>query len=100
MAPADPVTIDDETLAHLERLARLEVPEDERESVKADLAAVLAFVAQLEQVPGRDGAPPAVAVAGARPDQPRPSLGQAEALSVAPSRKDGYFQVPRTVDEG
>lgn len=98
--PAGEPSIDDEALAHLERLARLEVPADERESVKADLAAVLEFVAQLNHLPV-DGADLAGAEAtSGRPDVPRPSLGQQAALSVAPAARDGYFEVPRTVDEG
>lgn len=101
MAPDDPaVSVDDETLAHLERLARLEVPADERESIKADLGTVLAFVAQLEDLAIETGSSVADLPNAARPDVPRPSLGQAAALAVAPASREGYFEVPRTLDEG
>lgn len=101
MAPDEPTTsIDDETLAHLEHLARIEVPADERESVKADLSTVLAFVAQLGEMASETEARAADAPSSARPDVPRPSLGQAAALAVAPASREGYFEVPRTLDEG
>ena len=58
MAPDDPgISVDDQTLEHLERLARLEVPPEERESIKLDLSTVLAFVAQLGDLAIEPGAP-------------------------------------------
>ncbi|HEX7001625.1 MAG TPA: Asp-tRNA(Asn)/Glu-tRNA(Gln) amidotransferase subunit GatC [Trueperaceae bacterium] len=98
--PAGEPRIDDEALAHLERLARLVVPAEEREAVRADLAAVLEFVTQLNELPV-ESVDLAVSEGGSgRPDVPRPSLDRAAALSVAPETRDGYFEVPRTLDEG
>jgi aspartyl-tRNA(Asn)/glutamyl-tRNA(Gln) amidotransferase subunit C len=92
--------IDDETLARLEELARLELAPDERERVKADLAAVLGFVAQLADLPEGPGAEDLTAPERTRPDVPRPGLPRDAALALAPAARDGYFEVPRTVDEG
>lgn len=101
MAPDEPaLSVDDQTLEHLERLARLEVPAEEREGIKADLSTVLTFVAQLAGLSVGTGTPETDAPSTARPDVPRPSLGQAAALAVAPASRDGYFEVPRTLDEG
>ena len=101
MAPDEQITsVDDRTLEHLERLARLEVPEEERDGIKADLSTVLTFVAQLADLAIGSDAPETDAPSAARPDVQRPSLGQAAALAVAPASRDGYFEVPRTVDEG
>lgn len=101
MVPDEQITsVDDRTLEHLERLARLEVPAEERDGIKADLSTVLTFVAQLADLAIGADAPKTDAPSAARPDVQRPSLGQAAALAVAPASRDGYFEVPRTVDEG
>ncbi len=92
--------VDDETLAHLEDLARLELAPEERERVKADLAAVLGFVAQLADLPEGGEAADLAAPARTRPDVPRPGLTRVAALALAPAARDGYFEVPRTVEEG
>jgi len=95
--------IDDAALDHLQRLARLTVPEHERDAVKRDLAEVLAFVAHLNEVDvsgvselTRPVTPPRTL----RQDAHAPSLPRERALELAPEVQDGFFQVPRTVDEG
>lgn len=95
--------IDDETLDHLQRLARLSLPEEERAAVKRDLGKVLAFVDQLREVDvsgvselTRPVTPPR----SVRQDTPAPSLPRERALALAPAEQGGFFEVPRTVDEG
>lgn len=92
--------IDDETLSHLEELARLELAPEERERVKADLAAVLGFVDALADLPEGEDASDLTAPQRTRPDVPRPGLPRDAALALAPASRDGYFEVPRTVEEG
>lgn len=102
-AAGDQTVIDDATFDHLERLARLSVPDDERADLKADLAALLAFVAQLEEIDVSGVAEltrPVAASASGRPDALTGSLPRVTALELAPARRDGFFEVPRTVDEG
>ncbi|HZJ09762.1 MAG TPA: Asp-tRNA(Asn)/Glu-tRNA(Gln) amidotransferase subunit GatC [Trueperaceae bacterium] len=95
--------VDDAVLDHLQRLARLSVPEDEREAVKRDLGKVLAFVAQLREV-DVDGVEeltrPVTPTGAAREDVLAPSLPRELALAIAPATRDGFFEVPRTVEEG
>ena len=95
--------VNDETLDHLLRLARLSVPDDERAALKLDLSKVLAFVDQLRSVDveGVGELTRPVTPSGAeRPDRLEPSLPREQALALAPAVADGFFQVPRTVDEG
>lgn len=95
--------IDDATLDHLQRLARITVPADERERLKHDLGEVLGFVAQLREVDveGLSELTRPISTAGVtRQDEPSPSLPRERALAMAPATRDGFFEVPRTVDEG
>lgn len=91
--------IDDEALAHLEELARLELAPEERARVKADLQAVLGFVAELADLPEGVADADLAAPERTRPDVPRPGLAREAALALAPAARDGYFEVPRTVEE-
>ncbi len=100
MARDELPTIDDEALRRLEALARLELGDAERERLEADLTAVLGFVATLRELPDEVGRAPFEVPQRTRPDEPRPGLAREAALSVAPATRDGYFEVPRTVDEG
>lgn len=96
------MAVDDETFDHLQRLARLRVPEADRATLKEDLEKVLAFVAQLEEidVSGVDELTRPLAGSGVtRPDTPAPSLPREVALKSAPAQRDGFFEVPRTVEE-
>lgn len=99
MSGEAPISIDDETLSHLEELARLELHPAEREKVKADLAAVLGFVAELAELQEGEVATDLAAPERTRPDVPRPGLPREAALALAPAARDGYFEVPRTVEE-
>lgn len=92
--------IDDAALARLEELARLELEPAERARVKADLAAVLGFVAQLAELPAGPVDPGLAAPERTRPDEPQPGLPRDTALALAPDARDGFFAVPRTLEEG
>lgn len=103
--------IDDQALEHLERLARLVIEPSERADLKHDLVELLGFVdslleADVEGVEEYGRAHPntpadGVSLSGAeRHDSLAPSLPSARALAMAPALRDGFFQVPRTVDEG
>jgi len=92
----------EEALAHLARLARLQLDAEQGEELQGDLRSLLDFVDQLRELDlsGTDEllrpvAPPATQ----REDMVRPGLPRQAALSNAPEAKDGMFQVPRTVEE-
>ncbi len=90
-----------ELLSHLEDLARLELSDAERETMRADLEKILAYFEKLGEL-DLEGleelARPVETGAGLREDRPEPGLSQEEALSNAPEREDGYFKVPRVIE--
>jgi aspartyl-tRNA(Asn)/glutamyl-tRNA(Gln) amidotransferase subunit C len=89
--------IDREEVLHVARLARLQLEEDEVESMAHELSAVLDHIARIAEL-DLDRVPPTshvVEVAGRlRPDEPRPSLPRAVALASAPAVADNGFLVP------
>lgn len=84
-------------IAHVARLARLGLSEDELEGYKSQLADILehaARVQSLEGDPHPDSAHPLGFVNAFRDDEARPSLDREEVLSQAPDVIDGYFAAP------
>jgi aspartyl-tRNA(Asn)/glutamyl-tRNA(Gln) amidotransferase subunit C len=95
-------TLSRNELAHLARLARLAVTDEELDRFAGQLAAVLDAVAQVgkadvEDVPPTTHAVPMTNVM--RPDVTRPSLDRDEVLAAAPAAEDGRFRVPRILGE-
>jgi aspartyl-tRNA(Asn)/glutamyl-tRNA(Gln) amidotransferase subunit C len=86
-----------EDVLHVAKLARLEIPEDQIEAVRAELGAILEAVGKVSELD----------LAGVEPtshpldlvnvwdeDEPRPPLSREEALANAPDPVDGAFRVP------
>ena len=89
-------------VAHLGRLARIDIPDDQLAHYAEQLEVILGAVAQVGQIASADvpaTSHPLPLVNVFREDQPRPSLGQSAALSGAPAVEDGRFRVPRILDE-
>ena len=89
-------------VAHVARLARLELTEEELDRVTGELAAVLehaADVAALDTAGVPPTAHPLPLVNVLRDDVPGPSLDRDEVLSQAPAAEDGRFRVPRILGE-
>jgi len=89
-------------VAHLARLARLALTEQELDSYAAQLDAILEHVSRIQavDVTGVEATGnPLKAVNVTRPDVVRPGLTQAEALAQAPRAEDGRFAVPRILGE-
>ena len=89
------ITRDD--VVHVARLARLEIPADEIERLRRELAAILAAVGKVSELDLTDVEPtshPLDVVNVSREDEPRPSLPRDEALANAPDAADGAFRVP------
>ena len=100
--PENPSAITREEVAHLGRLARLSLTEDELDHYSAQLAVILGAVARVTEVATADvpaTSHPMPLENVFREDVPRPSLTQAEALSGAPAAEDDRFRVPRILDE-
>ena len=88
-------------IAHVARLARLGLSEEELESYKGQLGDILehaARVQSLEGDPHPDSAHPLGFVNAFRDDEARPSLDREEVLSQAPEAIDGYFAAPPALD--
>lgn len=89
-------------VAHLARLARLAVTEDELTLFAGQLDVILQSVATVGEVAADDIPPTSHAVPlvnVSRPDVARPGLTQAQALAGAPAAEDGRFRVPRILGE-
>jgi len=90
--------IDREDVAHVARLARLELTEEELETYTGQLAQVLAHAADVAALDLSGVAPtshPLPMVNVLRPDEPRPGLDRDEVLAAAPEVEDHRFRVPR-----
>jgi aspartyl-tRNA(Asn)/glutamyl-tRNA(Gln) amidotransferase subunit C len=90
-------------VAHLARLARLALTDDELDSFAGQLDAILGHVSQIQSVDvtGVEATDnPLKDVNVSRPDVVKTSLTQAEALAAAPRAEDGRFAVPRILGEG
>jgi aspartyl-tRNA(Asn)/glutamyl-tRNA(Gln) amidotransferase subunit C len=96
----DPLTRQE--VAHLARLARLAVTDEELDLFAGQLDAVLNAVATIGQADVGDIAPTTHAVPMTnvmRPDVVRPSLPRDVVLAAAPAAEEGRFRVPRILQE-
>lgn len=89
-------------VAHLARLARLALTDDELDSFVGQLDAILEHVSQIKAVDVTDVEAtdnPLTSVNVTRPDVVAPCLTQQEALAQAPKSAEGRFAVPRILGE-
>src|SRR3954471_12530616 len=96
----DPISRDD--VAHVARLARLDLTDDELERFTGQLGAVLEHAADIAALDIADVPPPAhplPLVNVLRSDVPTASLDRDEVLDMAPAAEDGRFKVPRILGE-
>ncbi|GAA1664924.1 Asp-tRNA(Asn)/Glu-tRNA(Gln) amidotransferase subunit GatC [Glycomyces endophyticus] len=95
-------TISREEVAHLARLARLEVTDDELDAFAGQLDVILQSMKTLAEV-DTDGVQPtshAVPLVNVfREDQPQPSLPRDAVLAGGPDTAEDRFRVPRILDE-
>jgi aspartyl-tRNA(Asn)/glutamyl-tRNA(Gln) amidotransferase subunit C len=93
---------DRDTVAHLARLSRLELTDEELTHFGEQLEVILGAVARVSEVAAEDVPPTTHAVPVvnvSRPDVVTPSLDRAEVLAAAPAAEDDRFRVPRILDE-
>ncbi len=95
-----PIARDD--VAHLARLSRLSLADDELDHLAAQLDVIIAAVAKVQEV-AADGIPPtshAVPLVNVfREDVAEPCLGADKALDQAPAVEQQRFRVPRILAE-
>ncbi|MBV8986158.1 MAG: Asp-tRNA(Asn)/Glu-tRNA(Gln) amidotransferase subunit GatC [Acidimicrobiia bacterium] len=97
---AEPISRED--AAHVARLARLDLTEDELERFTGQLGAVLEHAADIAALDIADVPPtahPLPLVNVLRDDVPVASLDREEVLAQAPAAEDGRFKVPRILGE-
>lgn len=89
-------------VAHVARLARLELTDEELARTTSQLAAVLDHAADVEALDTSGVEPTAHPLPlrnVLRDDVPVPSLERAEVLAAAPAAEAGRFRVPRILGE-
>jgi aspartyl-tRNA(Asn)/glutamyl-tRNA(Gln) amidotransferase subunit C len=97
---SDPISRDD--VAHVARLARLDLSDEELERFTSQLGAVLEHAADIAALDIADVPPtahPLPLVNVLRADEPKPSLDRDEVLAQAPAAEDRRFKVPRILGE-
>jgi len=83
-------------------LARIGLEPGDEEFYAEQLSGILAHIDRLQEV-DTDAIPPTAQVVEIanrlREDEPRPGLGQDDALANAPAAVDGFFRVPSIQEE-
>lgn len=95
-------SISREEVAHLARLARLDLAPDELDHLAGQLDQILGAVAQVTEVAADDIPPTSHALPLTnvfREDEPRACLPAELVLSQAPAAEDGRFRVPQILGE-
>ena len=84
------------------KLARLEITETEKDAFTQQLSGILAYVEKLNALK-TEGVEPTATVLGQsnvfREDKARPSLPVEKATANAPESSDGFFVVPKIIEE-
>lgn len=89
-------------VANLARLARIDMTDQELDSLATEMDVILGAVARVQEVATPDIAPtshPLPLRNVTRPDVVEPSLTPQEALSGAPASEDQRFRVPQILGE-
>ena len=93
-----PIDID---IAHVARLSRMALGEDELEMYREQLGVILDHAARVQAVDTSNVKPkahPLGFVNALREDKTEPSLDREEVLGQAPEARDGYFVVPPALE--
>jgi aspartyl-tRNA(Asn)/glutamyl-tRNA(Gln) amidotransferase subunit C len=91
-----------EDVAHVARLARVELDDDELDTFTSQLADVLGHARDIEALDVGDVPPtahPYPLTNVLRSDEERPCLDRDEVLAAAPDTEDGQFRVPPVLGE-
>ena len=96
------MSITRDEVAHLARLSRLALPDDELDRFAGQLDVIIAAVARVQEVAAA-GIPPTTHAAELsnvfRADVIEPCLGADAVLAQAPAAEQGRFRVPRILTE-
>ncbi len=89
-----------EVLAHVAKLARIALTEDEAKALGADLANIVGYVGMLARVPLDPAAQDDAPLVTLRADEPTPSLDVRDFAPAAPEMEDRAFVVPAFLGRG
>lgn len=96
------MTIDKETVEKVAHLARLELAEDEKEAMIADMSKILGFMAKLNEI-DTTGIEPLVYMTNEvnvlREDVVKQEITHEEALLNAPKHDQDYFLVAKVIEK-
>ena len=96
------MTIDKETVEKVAHLARLELAEDEKETLIEDMSKILGFMAKLNEI-DTAGIEPLVYMTNEinvlRDDVIKQEITHQEALQNAPKHDENYFLVAKVIEK-
>ncbi|WP_322510812.1 Asp-tRNA(Asn)/Glu-tRNA(Gln) amidotransferase subunit GatC [Chloroflexus sp.] len=96
------MSLSEAEVRHVARLARIALSDEEIAVMRAQLSAILDYIAMLQEV-DVSNVPPTAQVTGLttvwRPDVVGEMLTQEQALANAPDQQDGMFRVRAVFDE-
>ncbi|MGH7361148.1 MAG: Asp-tRNA(Asn)/Glu-tRNA(Gln) amidotransferase subunit GatC [Candidatus Methylomirabilales bacterium] len=87
---------------HVARLARLALSEEEKDQMRSQLDRILGYIEKLNQLDTTGVEPTSHVIPMTnvlRDDARVPSVPREEALANAPDRREGFFQVPRIIEQ-
>jgi aspartyl-tRNA(Asn)/glutamyl-tRNA(Gln) amidotransferase subunit C len=99
---SQPPVIGPEQVAHVARLARLRLSDDELNQFTSQLASVLEYAAEIAELDVDDLEPmahPLPLQNVLREDNPEPTLDRDVVLAEAPAAEDRRFKVPRILGD-
>ena len=86
---------------YIARLARLKLPEGDKERFTSQLQRIVEYVEKLNEL-NTEGVEPTAHVLPlknvTRPDEVRPSLDRAVILELAPRSGEGFIKVPQVIE--
>ncbi|MGB2986570.1 MAG: Asp-tRNA(Asn)/Glu-tRNA(Gln) amidotransferase subunit GatC [Phycisphaerae bacterium] len=97
-----PPSLDEATVRHVAHLARLEISDEEVARFAEQLSSILGYIEKLNELDTTDVPPTAHALAISnvfREDAVRPSCEADRALHNAPQCQEGFFRVPKVLDQ-
>ena len=95
------MSVDNDTVKKIARLARLQVAEDRRETLAGELNAILSWIEELNTI-DTDNVDPLASVTGhnlpIRDDVVSDGNKQEQVIANAPESTSGFFVVPKVVE--
>ena len=96
------MTVDDKLIAKLEKLSRLQVDDERKEKLKSELADIINFVENLNDIDVSNIEATFSTIEGGTPLREDTSKQDLELsnhiLNHAPKSEDGYFIVPKIIE--